>query len=80
MRTNDKRFFDAGVSKGQEGGLHTWDKGTDGKRHPFIREPKSVAGTTGTYAISESHIVTFSNGLYNNQPTTWNTGTRHAAR
>ena len=74
MRTKDKRIFDGGVSKGYEGGLHVWDKGTDGKRHPFIKEPKSP------YAISESHIVTFSNGLYNNQAITWNTGTKHAAR
>jgi len=64
MKINQKRIFDAGVSQGYESGLEI----NDGEFHqaPFIRTPKSLAGTNGTYAISESHALVFSNGIYNN--------------
>jgi hypothetical protein len=67
MRLNQKRIFDAGVSKSYEKGL-TIDTHQNGSETYFIQEPKSVVNTTGTYAISESHVITTTNGIFNNSP------------
>lgn len=56
MAFTQKKFTDAGVSKGYLSGLEIND-GT-----PFVREPKSLVGTDGTYAISEKMVMSFTGG------------------